>query len=43
MDKKNKKLNVDSFLKVIRKYTNITEITVEIIRSFVERIDVYKP
>ena len=36
-------LNVDSFLKVARKYTNITELTAEIIRSFVERIDVYKP
>lgn len=36
-------LNVDSFLKVVRKYTDITELTTEIIRSFVERIDVYKP
>lgn len=35
--------NVDSFLKVVRKYTDITELTAEIIRSFVERIDVYKP
>lgn len=40
---KEKSLNVDSFLKVVRKYTDITEITGEIIRSFVERIDVYKP
>ena len=40
---KEQSLNVDSFLKVVRKYTDITEITGEIIRSFVERIDVYKP
>ena len=40
---KEQTLNVDSFLKVIRKYTDITELTAEIIRSFVERIDVYKP
>lgn len=26
-----------------RRYTDITELTAEIIRSFVERIDVYKP
>ena len=43
MNKTNEKLNVDSFLKAIRKYTDITEDTVEIVRSFVERIDVYKP
>lgn len=40
---KEQSLNIDSFLKVVRKYTDITEITGEIIRSFVERIDVYKP
>ena len=40
---KEQTLNVDSFHKVVRKYTDITEITSEIIRSFVERIDVYKP
>lgn len=34
---------MDSFLKVVRKYTDIIELTAEIIRSFVERIDVYKP
>ena len=34
---------MDSFLKVVRKYTDITELTAKIIRSFVERIDVYKP
>lgn len=36
-------LNADSFLKVVRKYTDITEHTAKIIGSFVERIDVYKP
>lgn len=40
---KEQTLNVDSFLKVVRKYTDITELTAEIMRSFVERIDVYKP
>ncbi len=40
---KEQTLNVDSFLKVVQKYTNITELTAEIIRSFVERIDVYNP
>lgn len=40
---KEQTLNVDSFLKAVRKYTNITELTAEIIRSFVERIEVYKP
>lgn len=40
---KEQKLNVDSFLKVVRKYTDVTELTTEIIRNFVERIDVYKP
>lgn len=43
INQKEQTLNVDSFLKVIRKYTDITELTAEIIRSFVERIDVYKP
>ena len=40
---KEQSLNVDSFLKLVRKYTDITEITGEIIRSCVERIEVYKP
>ena len=37
------RLNVDSFLGMVRKYTDITELTAEIIRSFVERIEVQKP
>lgn len=40
---KEQALNVDSFLKVVCNYTDITELTAEIIRNFVERIDVYKP
>lgn len=40
---KEQTLNVDSFLKAVRKYTDIKELTAEITRSFVERIDVYKP
>lgn len=33
-------LNVDSFLAMVRKYTEIPELTAEIIRSFVEKIEV---
>lgn len=40
---KEQRLNVDSFLGMVRKYTDITELTAEIIRSFVERIEVLKP
>ncbi len=36
-------LNVDSFLGMVRRYTGITELTAEIIRSFVENIEVKKP
>ena len=39
---KEQRLNVDSFLDMIRKYTDITELTAEIIRSFVEKIEVMK-
>ncbi len=34
--------NVDSFLKLVRKYTDIQELNAEIIREFVEKIYVYK-
>lgn len=37
------RLNVDSFLEMVRRYTDITELTAEIIRSFVEKIEVKKP
>ena len=40
---KEQRLNVDSFLDMVRKYTEITELTAEIIRSFVEKIEVMKP
>ena len=47
MDKKKHKPEMEfdysTIPKFIRKYTDITEITGEIIRNFVERIDVYKP
>lgn len=35
-------LNVDHFLALVRKYTDIQELTAEMIREFVERIYVYK-
>ena len=34
--------NVDNFLTLVRKYTDIKELTPEIIREFVEKIYVYK-
>lgn len=34
--------NVDGFLKLVRKYTDIQELTAEVIREFVEKIYVYK-
>ena len=40
---KEQRLNTDSFLAMVRRYTEITELTSEIIRSFVERIEVHQP
>ena len=37
------RLNVDSFLGMVRRYTEITELSAEIICSFVEKIEVQKP
>lgn len=37
------RLNVNSFLGMVLRYTDITELTAEIIRSFVEKIEVKKP
>ena len=37
---KEQRLNTDSFLGMVRKYTDISELSAEIIRSFVERIEV---
>ena len=35
-------LNADHFLTLVRKYTEIPELTAEIIREFVDRVYVYK-
>ena len=35
-------INADSFLSLVRKYTDITELTPEIIREFVERVEIFK-
>lgn len=35
-------LDVDHFLALVRKYTDIKELTAEIIREFVEKVYVYK-
>jgi site-specific DNA recombinase len=39
---KEQNLNIDRFLKIVRKYTEITELSAEIIREFIEKIIVYK-
>lgn len=41
-DSRRQTINVDSFLSMVRKYTEITELTAEIIRSFVEKVEVYQ-
>ena len=41
-DSRQQTINVDSFLSMVRKYTEITELTAEIIRSFVEKVEVYQ-
>lgn len=40
---KEKRLNMESFLNLVYRYTEITELSTEIIRSFVERIEVQQP
>lgn len=40
---KGQQLNIDSFLTQVRKYTAVKELDAEIIRSLVERIDVFQP
>ena len=35
-------VNIESFLTVVRRYTDVQELTAEIIREFVERVEVYK-
>ena len=37
------RLNINSFLAQVRKYTEVKELNAEIIRALVERIDVFKP
>lgn len=39
---KEKSLNVENFLKLVRKYTNIQKLDAEIIREFVEKVIVFK-
>lgn len=36
-------VNVNRFLATVRKYTDVRELTLEIISEFVERVEVYKP
>ena len=40
---KSQRLNAASFLSMVRKYSEITELTPEIIRSFIEKIEVHQP
>ncbi len=40
---KEQRLNVDSFIKLVKTYTEIPELTAELIRSFVEKIEVFQP
>ncbi len=40
---KEQRLNVDSFIKLVKTYTEIPELTAELIRTFVERIEVFQP
>jgi hypothetical protein len=39
---KEQNLNIDRFLKIVHKYTDITEVSAEIVRDFIEKIIVYK-
>ena len=39
---KEQNLNIVRFLKIVRKYTEITQLSAEIIRDFIEKIIVYK-
>lgn len=40
---KEQRLNAESFLGMVRKYSEITELTPEIVRAFVEKIEVQQP
>lgn len=37
-----RQINVDKFLKIVRKYTEITELTYENVREFIDRIDIFE-
>lgn len=37
-----KAVNVERFLKIVEKYTDIKELTPEILREFIERIEIYE-
>ena len=39
---KEQNLNIDRFLKIVRKYTEFSDLSGEIIRDFIEKIIVYK-
>lgn len=39
---KEKNLNIERFLKIVRKYTEFSDLSGEIIRDFIEKIIVYK-
>lgn len=38
-----KTVNVDRFISIVKKYTNITELTPEILREFIDRIIIHAP
>ena len=40
---KTQRLNIDSFLAQVKKYTEVKELDAEIIRALVDRIDVFAP
>lgn len=42
-EKQQKTVNVEQFLKLVRRYTDIQELNAEIIREFVQKIYVYNP
>ncbi len=42
-DARQKAINADYFLSLVRKYTDIQELDAQIIREFVEKILVFKP
>lgn len=40
---KESSMNVDSFIALVRKHTDIQELNAEVIREFVERVEVFQP